>query len=410
MIDLLKSRLTPFQHKAFRQFFFVQTLSLIGSWSHDLARAYVVIEMMGQAGALGSLMLAGAIPSLFLMMHGGVLVDRINIRKLMILTKSILAVLSLILAFITEFAHLQLWHLLVFVVIEGIIVSFDSPAYQTLTVRLVPIEEFQQAIAINSTNFHTARMLGPLVAGLLMAWHGPSLVFLFDGISFLGLIFILRKLDLRKIKREIKVHQTSWSALSEGLRYLMYDKSLRYYILQLLCTILFIFPVLGVVIKTYMKLKFELSADQFGYVFAFPAAGSMLGSLMFAVIKPKKPSDALKLSVPIVVTLLCFISHLNFLSAAVVTMTFTGFFTYLCFASLTVSLHLNVKEEFRGRMGALIGLAFMSLGPLMSFPVGVLADELGYEFVIYLSAALFGLVSAVLSFLHRQSEARPVSN
>ncbi|MCB9024676.1 MAG: MFS transporter [Bdellovibrionaceae bacterium] len=402
MIQLLKSRLTPFQHKAFRNFFFVQALSLIGSWSHDLARAYIVIEMMGQAGALGSLMLAGAIPSLLLMMQGGVLVDRIDNRKLMMITKCILAVMSLALAFITEFSNIQLWQLLVFAIIEGVIISFDSPAYQTLTVRLVPLEDFQQAIAINSTNFHTARMIGPIVAGLLMAWHGPSLVFLFDGLSFLGLIFVLKTLSLRDVHRVVKNKQTSWAAIWDGLCYLMENKSLRFFILQLLCTIIFIFPILIVIFRTYIKLKYNLSADQFGYVFAFPAAGAMLGSLMFAAIKPKKPTNALKLSVPLVVGLLCLVPQLESLNSAVAAMTIIGFFTYLCFASLTVSLQLEVKEEYRGRMGAIIGMSFMSIGPLMSFPIGVFADKWGYEFTIYISAIVFGFASALLALLQRQ--------
>ena len=390
MVQLLKSRLTPFQHKAFRNFFIVQSLSLIGSWSHDLARAYIVIEMMGQAGALGSLMLAVAIPSLFLMMHGGVLVDRIDARKLMILTKSVLAVSSFALAFVTEFSHIQMWHLLAFAIIEGTIMSFDSPAYQTLTVRFVPTKDFQQAIAINSTNFHTARMLGPLVAAVLMAWHGPSLVFLFDGLSFLGLIFILKGLNLREVKREVKNHRNSWGALWDGFCYLLREKHMRYFVMQLLTTIIIIFPILIVVFRTYIKLKFNLNADEFGYVFAFPAAGAMLGSVVFAAVKPKRPINALKIAVPFVVLMMWIVPQFDNLSAAVAAMTLLGFFTYLSFASLTVSLHLFVKEEYRGRMGALIGLSFISIGPLMSFPVGVFADKWGFEFSIYLSAVVFG--------------------
>ncbi|MCB0391889.1 MAG: MFS transporter [Bdellovibrionales bacterium] len=402
MIQLLKSRLTPFKHTAFRNFFIVQSVSLIGSWSHDLARAYIVIEMMGQAGALGSLMLAVAIPSLFLMMHGGVLVDRIDARRLMIFTKSLLAIASLILAFVTEYADIKMWHLLLFCFIEGAVMSFDSPAYQTLTVRLVPMEDFQQAIAINSTNFHTARMIGPLVAGVLMAWHGPSLVFLFDGLSFLGLIFILKGLNLRDVKRDIKKHNTSWAALWDGICYLFNDLNMRYLVLQLLTTILIIFPVLIVVFRTYMKLKFNLNADEFGYVFAFPAAGAMMGSLMFAAIKPKKPVNALKIAIPFVVLFMWIIPHFNSLNPSVFAMTFLGFFTYLCFASLTVSLHLFVKEEYRGRMGALIGISFISLGPLVSFPIGVFADKYGYEFSIYLSAVIFGIASSILALLHKK--------
>ena len=188
LLNLLRSRLSPFKHKDFNGFFIVQSLSLIGTWSHDLARAWIVIELMGKASALGTLMLAVAIPSLLLILFGGVVVDRTDMRKLMMVTKVILAVSSLALAFLVEFGEIQMWMLLIFAVIEGLIVSFDSPALQSLVVRLVPRDDLQQALAINSTNFHTGRMLGPLVAGTLMAWHGPALVFLFDAISYILLI------------------------------------------------------------------------------------------------------------------------------------------------------------------------------------------------------------------------------
>lgn len=404
MFQLLKSRFSPFRHKAFRNFFFVQSISLIGTFSHDLARAYIIIEMMGQAGTLGSVLMASALPGLFLMMHGGVLVDRMDVRTMMMWTKSILAILSIGLAFVTEFSHIQLWHLMVFAIVEGIIVSFDSPAYQTLTIRLVPKEDFQQAIAINSTNFHTARMIGPIVAGLLMAWHGPSLVFLFDGLSFLGLIFIIKNLNLREVKRDIKKNVSSWSSMKEAFNYIAQNREMKFYALQLLSTILFVFPVMIVVLRTFIKIKFNLTGDEFGYVFAFPATGATLGALVFAAIKPKKPTDALIFGVPMA-TLLLYLAPLSSnLWVTVGIITLLGFCTYICFASLTVSLHLQVQEEYRGRIGAYIGIAFVSLGPLACYPVGVLADKIGYEKCIYIFATIFGILSALHKWQAHKSD------
>jgi MFS family permease len=238
-------------------------------------------------------------------------------------------------------------------------------------------------------------MIGPVVAGLLMAWHGPSLVFLFDGLSFLGLIFILKNLNLREVKRDINKGSSSWYSLKEAYHYIANNNEMKFYALQLLSTILFVFPVMVVVLRTYIKLKFNLTGDEFGYVFAFPATGATLGALCFAAIKPKNPTDALIFAVPLA-TLLLFLAPLStnlWLTVGIITL--LGFCTYMCFASLTVSLHLKVQEEFRGRIGAYIGIAFVSLGPLASYPIGVLADNIGYEKCIYIFASVFGILSAL---------------
>ena len=213
MRDLLISRFAPFKHGNFSRFYFVQTLSAIGKWSHDLARAWIVVEMFGQAGALGTLLLATAIPSMIFILYGGVLVDRVEAKRIFMYTSLFLALASLTLASLTEFSQIKFWHLLIFGVIEGLIMAFQSPAFHTLTVRLVPREDFQQALALNSINFHLARTLGPLIAGILMAWKGPSAVFLFDGLTYLALLALLVNLKLQPPPRSDKAKlESPWSA------------------------------------------------------------------------------------------------------------------------------------------------------------------------------------------------------
>lgn len=120
MRAFIHSRLAPFKHASFRRYFLVQTLSMIGTWSHDLARAWIVVEMMGKAAALGLLMLSVALPTLILILQGGVLVDKLEVRRLMMATRATLAVSAVTLAALTEFGEIQLWHLLVFGFLEGV--------------------------------------------------------------------------------------------------------------------------------------------------------------------------------------------------------------------------------------------------------------------------------------------------
>jgi MFS family permease len=400
MRELLNARLSPFRNRDFRNFFIAQTLSMVGTWSHDLARSWIIVEATGSSGALGNLNLAISIPCLFLILQGGVLVDRSDVRHLIRRTKSLMAISALVLAGLSEFSHLQIWQLLIFGLIEGVLVSFDSPAFQALTVRMVPRKEFQQAIALNSTNFHTSRMLGPIVAAWLMAMHGPSLVFLFDGLTYFVVAIVLGRVHLQNVPRPHQ--QGRGPSLMEGLKYIADHAQLRYRVLQLLLTIACVYPLMVAVFRVYVQQKFHLNARQFGEAFSFPALGSMAGALTFAVLKPREPVRALVLGVPLVFAMLVLIPWLPALEMTVAAMSFAGFGLYLCYSSLTVSMQLEVEEAFRGRMSGVIGFGFSALGPLMCFPWGHLADAIGAPQAIVISAVLFGAGSVALSMAHQR--------
>jgi MFS family permease len=345
--------------------------------------------------------MAIAIPSLIFILHGGVVVDRSNIKKIMMCTKAVLASAGFALAFITEFSHVEFWMLLIFGMMEGAVNAFDLPAYQALTVRLVPKEDFQQALAINSTNFHAARMLGPLLAGLLMAWRGPSLVFLFDAVTYLMLIFILSKINLRQIQRSAEsLSRSRWESLVEGMKYIRHSASIYPKVSQLFLTIALIVPLMSVIFRTYVQSKFGLTAEEFGFVFTLPSLGSMLGAVSFTFIKPQRPIKALWFGIPALVTGALSVPYAPTAFTASLIMAFTGFSMYLSLASITVSLHLHVDEDYRGRLGSVIGLGFTSLGPLMGLPLGALADHFGFDPMIRAVGLVFLAGSGVLTWFN----------
>ena len=399
MGELIKTRLAPFRNKSFRFFFIAQTLSMVGTWSHDLARSWIIAEATGSSGALGNLNMVIAVPCLFLILHAGVFVDRTDVRRMIQWTKSLLGIAALILAAITEFSHLEVWHLLLFGLVEGVVMSFDSPAFQAVIVRMVPRADFQQAIALNSTNFHTSRMLGPLVAGWLMAFHGPALVFLFDGITYLIVAGVMTYAHVRKIPYEV-TKQSSMQGLKEGLRYIYNSSMLRYRVAQLLLTICCVYPLVVTVFRIYVYQKFALTSHEYGMVFTFPALGSMSGALGFAIFQPPKPIRALWVGVPLVFVMLMILPLVPTLWWTVAVMSLAGFGLYLTFAALTVSMHLEVEEKYRGRLGSVIGLNFAAIGPLMSFPWGHLSDYIGPPMTIWICALIFGFFSAVLGVAH----------
>lgn len=402
MRSFLHSRLGPFRHANFRRFFFVQSISLIGTWAHDLARSWIILNLFGSASALGSMLLATALPGLALTLQGGVLADRADVKRIMTWTKSALALSALALAFFAEFERIQMWHLLLYGVIEGCVVAFDAPTFQALTVRLVPREEFQQAIALNSTNFHAARMLGPVVGGALLALHGPSLVFLFDAASYAALALALRSIRLNSAQRPIPARDASpTQLLAQGLRYAVGERRIRYVLWQLMLAICLASPILAVIFRSYLNAKFGLTSAQFGTLFMFPALGSMAGATSFAVFPLREPLRALAYGVPLGLLGILSVPLAPTSTLAGLSMTVAGFGLYLSLASLTISVHLTVEEEYRGRVSSIIGLGFNSVGPLMSFPIGLYSDWVGAEHAIFSLAAAFGVGSAALAWRYR---------
>lgn len=412
MLKFLKHRLHPFTHASFRFFFFAQLFSSVGTWSHELARAWLVLDISGTATALGTLLLTTALPGIFLTLHGGAIADRADARKLFLITKSILAVSALSFFVIAEFYHVEIWMIYFFGLIEGLVNSFDGPAFTSIFARTLPRSDFQQGLAIHSTSFHVSRMLGPAIAGILMAVKGPSYVFLFDGISYLAVIYMIMNIKLRDkmLSSPELVNQRGFKNLFSGLKFFFNDPSKRYKQLQMLASVMIIIPLLNLVFRSYLKYKFSLSAEEFGYLFAFPAMGAMIGAIFITLAALKKPINNLRYGVPLLVISILAIPSLGSPSLVAIMLGLSGFCSYLNIASITQSLHLETPDDYRGRLGAIFTLCFNSIGPLVSLPMGIYTDKFGFEETIRNFTLLFAFVSALLAYAYFRRVSKNISS
>ncbi len=400
------TRFSPFRYRNFNIFYGAQTWSLIGNWASDLARSWIVIEMMGKAGTLGFVMMAGALPGLFLYFYGGALADRVQVQKVIVITKIFFSLLAFSLALTLELTQIQLWFLIMYAALEGTLLCFDLPLNAKIIARLVKRKHFQQAITLHSVGFHSARMLGPLVAGIFLATWGPSSVFFFDAISYFIIALLLYRLTLMPdvIQRKPKTQMNLRKLLRNLRNYFRADHQIRFFMLQLLATVLIIIPISVVILRTYLKKKFQLDAGGFGLLFASPAAGSMVGAFIMTFAQPKKPYRNLIFSIPLLIISLSALVSLDSKMLTTIVLFFMGLFSYLCFASLTLSIHMTVRESFRGRISSLIAMGFTSLGPLMSFPIGTMADNIGYRASVYLLLIVYATVSLALGMTYLQSK------
>ncbi len=399
--EFLEARFAPLKQKYFRMLFASQGISLVGSWMQELAKSWIVLNLIGKASSMGILLFAAAIPNLILGVFGGTLADRISPKKILVVTQIALAMLAFALGLLVAGHHVTFIHLIVFAILEGCVVAFDIPAFNTVTPQLVPHKDLQQALALNTVNFHLSRVLGPSLAGLVMAFGGPATVFWVNSFSFLGIVFVISRLPLKSSKPS-KAHPTG--SFKEVWNYLWTHPLLSKVLIQFAVLMALVFPLVFTTIRLFLKDEFHLNARDFGLVFSIPGVGALVGSLVFLLLSPKNPLKLLPLGLIGIVSFLIAMAECHTLALTVVFLAFFSISLFVSLSALLVTVQLKVDNDIRGRVSALVGMAFVSLSPIMSVPVGFLSDYLGARHLLWTIAVVFGVISLYLTWSRRGTQ------
>lgn len=386
-------RLAPFKSKNFRRLFFAQGLSLVGSWMQELAKSWIVLGLVGNARSMGALLFASAVPNLVFAAFGGALADSGRAKHILLITQVLLATFAFALGLLVSGGHIQFWHLILFAILEGTVIAFDIPAFNTVTPQLVPREDFQQALALNSVSFHLSRVLGPSLAGVIMGYWGPPAVFWVNAISFAGIVFVIAKLPLGKGKRQVVKPS---GAFKEVWQYLWTHPLLSKVILQFVVLMSLVFPLIFTTLRLYIQKEFQLDEKQFGLVFSLPGVGALAGSLLFLFASPKNPLRLLSWGMVGIVAFLLALAQAQTLPLTILFLTCFSVSMFLTLSALLVTVQLTVDHEIRGRVSSLIGLAFVALAPMMSVPIGILSDTIGPRNLLVSVAVVFGGISYLL--------------
>lgn len=400
--ETIKSRLIPFKYPKFRRFFAAQGFSLVGTWMQELTKSLIVLHLiegtggMGKSSAIGMLLMASAIPNLLLGSAGGVLADKGKWKKTLVITQILLAATAFFLGALVSTGHIAYWHLVLFAICEGIILAFDMPAFQQITPQLVPREHFQKALALNTTNFHLARVLGPSLAGVMVGAFGTSSVFWFNAFTFVIVAIVLARIHLDVDHRHAP-QQKGQGSMKEAIHYIKNHPIFLRIFAQFLLVQIIVFPILFTTLRVLVQERFKLSDRDFGLVFAMPGAGALLGSLGFLALNPKNPIKVLPFSICGIVVFVAAMAEAGQLWVMVACLFCFSTSMFLTMSALLVTVQLRVDDRYRGRVSALVGMAFASLSPIMAFPMGILSDMLGGRRLLWCSATVFALASAYLA-------------
>jgi len=373
----LKIIFRSLQYRNYRLFFGGQSISLIGTWIQRIAMPWLVYSLTGSVFLLGVVGFAGQIPTFLLGPFAGVLSDRWNRYHILIVTQILAMIQALILTFLFFIGIIEVWHIIFLSILLGCINAFDIPARQSFVIEMVEKkEDLGNAIALNSLMFNSARLLGPSIAGVLIASAGEGICFLLNGLSYLFVIASLILMKVKSKKREIQ-NPNVIKELKEGFSYTFGFAPIKSIILLLGLISLMGIPYV-VLMPVFAKEILHGGPHTFGFLMGASGVGALMGAIYLA---SRRSVLGLGKIIPLSACIFGFglitfsLSRLFLLS--LVLMIIIGLGMMLQLASSNTILQTIVDDDKRGRVMSFYAVALMGTAPFGSFLAGSLAGFLG---------------------------------
>ncbi|HYH05645.1 MAG TPA: MFS transporter [Thermoanaerobaculia bacterium] len=380
------------RYRDFRLLWFGAFTSTTGTWMQTVAQGWVVLNMTGSAFLLGVDGFLATGPMLFFSLFGGVVADRVERRKIMLLSQYLQMAFALILAALLFSGTAKVWHIFLLSFLTGSAQSFSGPAYISLLPLLVKREDMPNAIAMNSMQFNLARVIGPILAGLALAAWGAAVCFLVNGLSFFAVIAAL--LLIRS--PDVRVARPSGGLLDEmkeGFRFVAQRRKL-----MTLTFLAFVGTFLGMPLVTMLpvvtKSVFALDAKGFAWMMTTYGCGSVTGALVIAATahSARKGKLALLLQLAFACLLVGFaLSRSLVLSHAI------AFFAGMCIVGVIALysslVQLTTSDEMRGRVMSIFMLAFRGGMPLGSLLAGYVSQRWSVTWALGVNGSVLALVA-----------------
>lgn len=377
----------------YRLYFTGQMISITGTWLQIVAQGWLVLKLTNSAFMIGLVAAVAALPTLLFSLFGGVIVDRFPKRKILIFTQSSAMILALILGFLTLAGIINIWEIIVLAFLLGMVMAIDAPARQAFVVEMVGKEDLPSAIALNSGIFNGARVIGPSVAGFLIALVGVGGAFIINGVSYVAVVFALFLMHLSSSPRHSKANPIL--AIKEGITY-----SMRHPIIRTLLIFAGITSIFGwsysTILPYIVEHTFGIGAEGLGYLYAASGVGALAGTVVVSAFSKKASSLAFILVgnalFAIGAILFSFTSNLFFGLAFLFLL---GFGLLLQFSTINTVIQSMVEDKYRGRVMSIYTIMFLGLLPLGNLQIGFFSEHFGTGFAIRLGAVitfLFGVM------------------
>ena len=358
----------------FRLYFTGQAVSLVGTWMQSVALSWLVLELSHSGSLLGLVVAAQFLPVLLFGPYGGLIVDRVNKRRLLFMTQAALAALALALGLLTVTGAVRVWMLFVFAALIGLVLAVDNPSRQAFVVEMVGRSRLQSAVSLNSSMVNASRAVGPAVAGGLIALVGTGICFLINAASFLAVLTALALQRVDALHPSDPVPRES-GQLREGLRYVRGNVGLLGPLLMMALVGTFAYEF-QVVLPILARVTLNGGAETFGFLTSAMGLGAVAGGLYVA---SRATTGLLPLTVAAVAFGAAIIaaSLAPSLAVELAVLPIVGMGSTAFLATGNSTLQLTSDPRFRGRVMALWTVTFLGSTPIGGPIIGVVAEYLG---------------------------------
>jgi len=369
--------LRALKYRNYRLFFSGQLISLTGTWMQQIALSWLVYRMTNSALMLGLVGFVGQIPTFLFSPFAGVLVDRFNKHKILVFTQTCSMLQAFILVILIVTGSINVFYILLLNAFLGIINSFDAPTRQSFVVEMIENkEDLGNAIALNSMMFNSARLIGPSIAGLLIAAVGETMCFLLNGISYIAVIIALLAMNIN-FKKAVHKQKHILQDLKEGWNYTRRFKPIKYLLLLLSLVSLMGTPYV-VLMPVFAKEILHGGPHTLGFLVGSIGVGAFLGAMLLASRKNVfgLGKNIIKVSFLFGITLILFSFSRNiFISMALLFV--AGFAMMTQMASSNTIIQTIVEDSKRGRVMSFYTMSFMGTMPIGSLLGGFIAHKIG---------------------------------
>jgi len=374
-------------------------ISLVGTWIQSVAQSWLVFQLTDSAFLLGMVGFLNTIPVFLLSLLGGVVADRLNKKNILLFTQSAFMVLAFILAILTQLKLITPGQIMLIAALNGIVMSFDGPSRQSVVVELAGKVHLLNAIALNSAAFNSARIIGPALAGILIAVIGMSGCFYINGLSFLAVIVAL---NLIRVKAEPKQRPSGhiMKDLSEGLKFIKNNPT----VLSLI-TLVGMMSLFGIsyliLMPVFAKDVLGVGVKELGVLMSAAGAGALAGALMLARLGDfKQKGKLLFFSTALFCAALLLLSFSKDYFLSLVILLLVGWSSIMSTSLINTLLQIIAPDNFRGRVMSAFMFTFAGVMPFGSLLSGILTQALGVSAAILISALACSIFFTAINLIY----------
>ncbi len=389
----LPTGLRALSHRDFRLFWTGQLISLIGTWMQSLGQSWLIVELTNSPFKLGLISTLQFTPILLFSLFAGALADRLPKRRLLVITQSTLMLLAFVLSVLVYTKAIQYWHVAVMATILGMVNTLDVPLRQAYVVEMVGKEDLGNAIALNSAIFNGGRLLGPAVAGILVAKYGVATAYLMNGVSFIAVILALLAIRSEGLPRP-RQDRSMVQDIKEGIAFVLATPRVMLLMGVLMVVSVFVINY-NVLVPVLAKVGLGMEAQGFGLLMSSLGAGALVGSLLLAFTSRRQPPLGLVLGAALTMCVATMSMWGVRSMYGVMPLLFViGFAQILFTANCNTAIQTTTPDALRGRVMSLYNLVFAGVAPAGALLSGTLTETFG-PWDGYLIDGALGLAGAL---------------